>query len=192
MIRRIERSFATRNDWQTERKYGGGYLLNWGPHIVDPPLILMNSRPKSVYGRLKQTINPGDVEDVFVAVMTLADGTIFQAEYTISTEPIPNWFIQGTGGTIVVCGRNLRVSRGMLAMSSDPTEFKSMQSGGDAVTEETIGGFPQGDEHEVYTNIAAAIRGEREFPVKPEDALELSRVLAAIRESSEQDRVISL
>jgi len=43
LIRRAVRSFGTRSDWQTERRYGGGYLLNWGPHIIDPPVLLAGS-----------------------------------------------------------------------------------------------------------------------------------------------------
>jgi predicted dehydrogenase len=70
MIRRVQASFATRCDWQTERRYGGGYLLNWGPHIVDPPIVLMNRRVVSVFGRFGRIINPGDVEDAFLAVLT--------------------------------------------------------------------------------------------------------------------------
>ena len=48
LVRRVVTSFGTRCDWQTERRYGGGYLLNWGPHIVDPPLLLDGSRVHTV------------------------------------------------------------------------------------------------------------------------------------------------
>lgn len=192
MVRRAVNSFGTRTDWQTERRYGGGYLLNWGPHIVDPPLVLMDSPLASVYGQMRQTINPGDVEDVFFAVMTLADGTIVQAEYTISVEEMPSWILMGTEGTIVVYGDRLTLHRGALAQAADPTQFESMQSKEDAATEESIGGALYGDEHEIYAQIAAAIRGEQPYPVRPEDALQLTRVLDAIRASSEQNRVITM
>ncbi|HQK74041.1 MAG TPA: Gfo/Idh/MocA family oxidoreductase [Clostridiales bacterium] len=42
-IRRSEYSFGLRSDWQTLREFGGGYLLNWGPHLVDQPLQLAGS-----------------------------------------------------------------------------------------------------------------------------------------------------
>ena len=35
--------FWRRYDWQTESKFGGGYLLNWGMHIVQPVLDLVPS-----------------------------------------------------------------------------------------------------------------------------------------------------
>ncbi len=192
MVRRVVSSFGTRDDWQTERRYGGGYLLNWGPHIVDPPILLVGSPVKSVYGRMKQTINPGDVEDVFMAVMTLEDGTIVQVEYTISAEKLPSWVLQGDRGTIIVRGNDLAIHRAQLASAADPTQFATMQSKDDAVTHETIQGALYGAEHEIYSEVAAAIRGECDFAVKPEDALELSRILDAVRASNEQNQVIRL
>jgi scyllo-inositol 2-dehydrogenase (NADP+) len=192
MVRRAVSSFGTRTDWQTERRRGGGYLLNWGPHIVDPPLLLSGSPVASVYGQMRQTINPGDVEDVFLAVMTLADGTIVQAEFTISVEEMPGWIVQGTSGTIIVRGNKLTLHRSALAQAADPTQFESMQSKEDATTEETIGGALYGDENEIYALIAAAIRDEQPYPVRPEDAAQLTRVLDAIRASSEQNRVITM
>lgn len=192
LVRRVVTSFAGRSDWQTERRYGGGYLLNWGPHIVDPPVFLIGNKVKSVYGRLKQTINPGDAEDLFMAVMTLDDGTIVQAEHTTSAEEIPSWFIQGTQGTIVVSGTHIKIHKIRLSQPEDPTKYNATKPEEEEVLEETLDGALYGHEHEIYARVAAAIRGEEVFPVAPEDALELSRVLDAIRASSEKNQVVSL
>ena len=95
-------------------------------------------------------------------------------------------------GAIVVRGRSVRVHRSTLAKPSDPTKFASMKSDENVVTDETLDAALYGDEHEIYVKIAAAIRGEEAFPVSPEDALQLTRVLDAIRASSEQNRVITM
>ncbi|MBI2438243.1 MAG: Gfo/Idh/MocA family oxidoreductase [Lentisphaerae bacterium] len=192
LVRRAVVSFATRSDWQTSQRHGGGYLLNWGPHIVDPPLQLLESPVKSVYGRLKQTINPGDVEDLFLGILTLANGAIVQAEYTIATEDLPAWFIQGTRGTIVVQGAHLKVNAKTPAQPADPTQSYTMKAAPDLIREEELSGAPQGDEHAVYVDVAAALGGHAPFPVAPESALELTRVLDAIRTSSAEDRVVRL
>lgn len=192
MIRRAVSTFATRNDWQTERRYGGGYLLNWGPHIVDTPIVLKGSRVSSVYGRMKQTINPGDVEDVFLAVMNLADGTIVQAEFTIAVESLPSWFIQGDEGTVVVREHSLRIYRRIPNRPEDPTDRGAMTVSEEGVIEERLENELYGDPDTIYKEVGMALRGEREFPVAPADALELTRVLDAIRVSSEQNRVVML
>jgi len=192
LVRRAVSSFGTRCDWQTERRFGGGYLLNWGPHIVDPPLVLAGAPVRSVYGRLRQTINPGDVEDLFLAVLTLADGTVVQAEYTISVEPMPNWIVQGDRGTMVVRGRDLSVRRHTPSRPDDPTKFATMQADTQETSTEELAPAVYGDEHQVYAEIAAAVSGAHPFPVTPADALELSRILDAIRTSAEEDRVVNL
>jgi len=192
LIRRIVASFGTRNDWQTERRYGGGYLLNWGPHIVDPPVVLAGSPVQSVYGRMKQTINPGDVEDVFFALMNLADGTLVQVEYTIAVRGLPNWLVQGTRGTIVIRGDDLTILKSTPAQPGDPTKFYSMKSQDEEVIEEKLTGKSYGEENSIYAEMAQAIRGERAFAVRPEDALQLSRVFDAIRLSDEENRVVTL
>ena len=185
-------SFATRCDWQTERRCGGGYLLNWGPHIVDPIPFILESPVRSVYGRMKQTINPGDVEDVFLAVMTLANGAVAQAEYTISVEDLPNFMLQGTRGTIVARKDHLTIHKNTPAEPSDPTRFSSMKSAHEETLEEDVPGAQYGDGPEIYHDAAKALRGEQPFPATPDMALELSRVLDAIRTSSAEDRVVHL
>lgn len=192
LVRRTVHSFGTRCDWQTERRFGGGYLLNWGPHIVDPPIVLLGSPVKSVYARMKQVINPGDVEDVFFAVLTLENGAIVQAEHTVAVEGPPDWFIQGDRGTIIVRGKDLRICRNTPARADDPTKFKTMKSVDEELIEETVDGSIYGDENEVYAEVARAVRGEEAFAVAPADALELSRVLDAIRAADEANCVVNI
>lgn len=185
-------SFATRSDWQTEKRYGGGYLLNWGPHIVDPPLQILRSPVKSAYGRMKQVINPGDVEDVFFGLLTLENGVLVQVEYTIALEHLPTWFIQGDRGTIVARGRQIKILQNTPARPDDPTKFATVQASDTKVTEEEVGPDIYGDTHAIYVEIAQALAGERPYPVTPESALELTRVLDAIRTASEENRVVTL
>lgn len=192
LVRRCVSSFATRCDWQTESRYGGGYILNWGPHVVDTPVNLMGSPVMSIYARTKQVINPGDVEDMFLALLNLKDGKIVQAEYTVAVEQPPTWFIQGDRGTIVVRGRELKVYQRTPPQPTDPTKYGTMVSEEDVIMEETLAPTIYGDEFEVYGHLARALRGEEELRDTREDALELSRVLDAIRTSSEEDRVICL
>ena len=192
LVRRVVSSFATRCDWQTEKRCAGGYLLNWGAHIVDPPLMLVDSHAASVSARMRQTINPGDVEDLFFALITAADGTIVQAEYTISAEQLPNWVVQGTRGTMVIQGKELTVHRSTPSNPADPTQYAQMKAGEDRVSTETLTGAQYGDEYEIYVEIAAALRGERAIPVSLEDALHVSHLLEAIRVSDRENRTVNV
>ena len=192
LIRRVVSSFRTRCDWQTERRYGGGYLLNWGPHIIDPPVILMRSRVASVYARMKQTINPGDTEDLFFALLTLENGTVIQAEYTVSPEPFPSWVLQGTEGAIAVDDKHIRVRRTVPEQPDDPTQYGKEDKSNETIREETVEGSVYGDEHEIYAEVAEALQRNETFAVTPDDALGLSRILDAIRTADAENRVVTL
>lgn len=189
LIRRTVSSFGTRNDWQTERRFGGGYLLNWGPHIVDTALLLAGSPVESVTGHLRQILNPGDAEDLFFALFATRNGPLVQAEYTIAQDELPSWFVQGDGGTIVVRGQNLAVRRCTPARPDNPTRYSTMKTDGER-SEETIATSAYGDTGEVYAEIARAVAGEQPFAVTPDDALRLTRVLDAVRLSHERQETI--
>ncbi len=192
LVRRAVSSFGTRCDWQTERRYGGGYLLNWGPHIVDPPIQLLGSAPATVFARMMQTINPGDVEDVFMAMITLADGRLVHVEHTIAIEPLPSWIVQGTRGTLVVRDRHVKICKNTPVHPEDPTKTNTMDSSNELVIEEDLEGALYGDENEIYAEIACALRGESNYAVTPQHALDLTRLLDAIRLSAERGAAVSI
>jgi len=185
LIRRSVSTFSTRCDWQTEKRFAGGYLLNWGPHIVEPPVLLAGGKVRSVFGQLRQTINPGDTEDLFIAIITMDNGTIVHAEFTISVTEMPSWILQGDRGTITVEGRKLSMVTNVPARPDDPTRMSKTAAQDNKTTVETLGA-------DLYGEIATALREEKAFSVTPEDALELSRILDAIRTSHSENRVVNL
>lgn len=59
------RNYQRRDDWQTIREFGGGQVLNWGPHIIDQALMLLDGEVREQYGDLKHSVAGGDCEDHF-------------------------------------------------------------------------------------------------------------------------------
>lgn len=57
--------YQRRDDWQTLREFGGGQVLNWGPHIIDHSLMLLESEVKEQYGDIRHAVAGGDCEDHF-------------------------------------------------------------------------------------------------------------------------------
>lgn len=179
-IRRCVSAFSARNDWQTERKYAGGYLMNWGAHIIDPPLLLSNKKVAYISAWEYQAINPGDAEDSFCALFTMDDGTLVQAEHIFAAEEPPTWFIQGTEGTISVRGNQMTVTQKKPRMPDDPTQYAGMHGGDADVFTETIDGALFGDTDDIYAILADAEQGKAEYPIKTADAYELSRLFDEI------------
>jgi len=192
-VKRSHQIFSVRHDWQTQKEYGGGYLLNWGPHLIDQPIQLAGSPVKSVYAELRQVINPNDGEDDFFAVMKTQDGTTLISEHSVSAPKLPDWVIQGDRGTIFVEGNKIEIHK------ANPVESKNAAGYGTSfefdtyIDEKTLGyGDLYGNTDRIYSHIAEALRGQAPYCVTPESALCLTRVLDAVRSSGETGQVVYL
>jgi scyllo-inositol 2-dehydrogenase (NADP+) len=181
LIRRYHTDFRRRTDWQTERRFGGGYLLNWGMHILQPVLGLAQSPLRRVFGQLQQKINPGDAEDNFLAVLEFANGVRGVGEFSQSLAPLPAFLVQGTAGTIISDGRSVTLH------TQDPSDPAT------AATETlAVEGKAFGDEAEIYRDIARTLLEGAPFPTPPELALEGTRALDAVRRSHERGEIVAL
>ena len=191
MIRRSNFTIGVRNDWQTEKRCGGGYLLNWGPHLVDQPILLANEPVKNVYAVMKQVINPGDGEDVFFAVMNTENVTII-SEFNYGASVIPDWVVQGDRGTITVKGNEVEVHAAGYPEKLDQAAYSSKVEV--KITSGKKGRISSknkyGDAELIYGRIAKAIRGTEPYPVTTGAALTLTRTLDAIRKSAETGAVV--
>ena len=58
-----QNGFQHRDDWQTISEFGGGQLLNWGPHIIDQSLQLLGTSSYSLQSYLCHETAGGDCED---------------------------------------------------------------------------------------------------------------------------------
>jgi len=189
-VRRSEFTFGVRFDWQTEKQYGGGYLLNWGPHLVDQPMQLIGRPVASVYGELKQIINPGDVEDVFHAVMKTADDVTLISEFNIGAGPLPNWVVQGDKGTLFVRENALEIHRVREPEHVDTTAYRN-QVEIEVITEQ-IEGDRYGDAMTVYAHIARALKRQEPYSITLDSARNLTRTLDAIRQSATTCEVVRM
>lgn len=182
MIRRQLGDFRRREDWQTERRFGGGYLLNWGAHIVPPLLALAKSPLARVSGKLLEgLVNPGDADDAFFALLEFENGCLGIAEFAQACEGLPTLMVQGDRGTIHSDGKTLTL------LQKDPSDPDPPRRASFPIT-----GKPFGDEAEIYRDIAQSLLFDRPFAVTPEDALLQTRVLDAIRASHENHESVGI
>ena len=181
LIRRYHSDFRYRDDWQTETQFGGGYLLNWGMHIIQPVVGLAKSRVKRVFGQLQQTINPGDADDNFLAVLEFENGIRGIAEFTQSPHPFPGFVIQGTEGTIYTDAESVTVKK------ANPK-----QSGEVEVNSYPLEGKQFGDEAHLYRDIAADLLDGVAYPTPPQLALEGTKILDAVRKSHERGQTAEI
>lgn len=160
MIRRYLSDFRHRDDWQTLRQYGGGYLLNWGMHVLQPVLALAACPLRKIQADLLQVITPGDTEDHFTLQLEFANGLRGIAEFTKALAPLPALFIQGKKGTLVADENAVTLYRQNQAEQppAAPERFP-------------LSGKRFGDEAEIYADLARSLLDNAPFRVTTEDAL---------------------
>ena len=79
-VKLTRNGFTTRNDWQTIDTYGGGQLLNWGPHIIDHALNFAGGDYTDIYAETRQILASGNCEDHIKLLLTGINGRIIDME----------------------------------------------------------------------------------------------------------------
>ncbi|MBE6733699.1 MAG: Gfo/Idh/MocA family oxidoreductase [Ruminococcaceae bacterium] len=99
------RLFSNRNipgDWRTLKESGGGFLYDWGVHMIDQVLCLVDRKPISVYAQLKKIYQP-EVDDSVRININFEGGLsahIIADSWTFINEA--RWHISGDDGTAIV------------------------------------------------------------------------------------------
>jgi scyllo-inositol 2-dehydrogenase (NADP+) len=189
-VRRSQVTFGKRSDWQTLKAYGGGYLNNWGPHLIDQVLAFVDEPVKQVYADTRQIINPGDVEDMFYSTLITESGVIVNVEYNIQTDYLPNWVVQGDKGTIYVTENDMEIHEVSYPEENDPTAYRSAVNV--KKTKITLEGKRFGDHYAIYCHIADVLNGKTPYIVTLEYARHLTQVLEAIHMSADKNELIKL
>jgi predicted dehydrogenase len=170
------------NPWRLKRKYGGGLLSDWGPHLLDQALLLVNSEVRSLFAGMYGRIWTREVDDHFWVELTFADGRSLRAEASNNSRiPLPRWYILGTAGTLQVRGGEL-------------TDWDA------AVIRKEFNGFPQEIRIDIgqlmlstgfYAEFAEAARSGKKLPVSAAEVLRVMRLMDAVRESASSGRSVS-
>ncbi len=92
--------------WAADRTKGGGPLYNWGAHVFDQLLQLIDSDVETVYcaglDYNGQPVTKDNIEAYFDSTLQFRDGTIAELEVNfLSAQKLPWWFVVGDKGSIL-------------------------------------------------------------------------------------------
>ncbi len=91
-----------RTDWQIWKKYNGGQLANWGVHLIDAVLYILNHHSVDVvYSKLWRIMDKGDAEDCLKVVLEFSDECVADVEIGKSHYSKPDWYICGSKGSLI-------------------------------------------------------------------------------------------
>ncbi len=94
--------FCRRNDWMTMPEFYGGLLTNWGPHLLDQALQLLESPVKEIWADVRHVISIGDGDDLFKIILRGENGRLADVEVAgCNAMPGREMEIIGSRGCIV-------------------------------------------------------------------------------------------
>jgi len=187
--------FNRRDDWQTLLKFGGGQLLNWGPHLVDAGLQLMQSEPKRVWSDLKRIAAAGDAEDHVKIIMQDAKGRVVDVQISgAAAVTEPNYTLLGSRGAAVVQDGKIKLryldprrkrSSRRANPNTPPTNGYGSQDKLVWIEKE----IPIGPKKKmaftmIWDDLYRAIRKGAKFPVTTDQAVAVMKVLSDARKGT--------
>ncbi|HEY9075299.1 MAG TPA: Gfo/Idh/MocA family oxidoreductase [Anaerolineaceae bacterium] len=215
-IRLARHNFQRRDDWQTIKEFGGGQLLNWGPHIVDHALRFLESPVESMFSDLKQIAAVGDAEDHIKIVLRGSNGRLVDLEISGGVAlGAPTYRVFGTRGSLALTGREIhlkyldpaqplkprKADPGTPESNDEPWHVINAQKGATGITPrknafgpsetlpwiETKIPVKAGSNTVLWDHLHAAIREGKPFPIRLDEVLEVMRVISAARKGTRFD-----
>ncbi len=111
MIKRSISRYQRRSDWQTQKKFGGGMLNNYGAHYIDQLLYVTGSKALDISCHLRSIATLGDADDVVKAVIVTENNVILDLDINMaSSQHLTPCIVFGERGTAVL-GRNVKGDR---------------------------------------------------------------------------------
>lgn len=196
---RVHGSRGIPGDWRLEQKHGGGMLLDWGVHILDQILFMIDEKVKKVYCKLTHITNQ-EVDDGFKIILTFENGKTALLEVgTSNFINLPRWYILGVNGSAVINdwdlnGKIVRVNNwdeiDAVPIKAASGITKTMAPRLDNTIFEEKLPVQKSDLKEFYKNVTAVIEGKSEVIVKNIQVLRVMKLMEACFISDEKQQVI--
>ena len=196
---RVHGSRGVPGDWRNTARQGGGMILDWGVHLLDQMLNMVEERVVSTFATVSHVTND-EVDDGFKAILTFESGLTAHVEVgTSNFISLPRWYVQGENGTAIVedwalNGKIVMVSdwenRDAVPVVTAAGLTKTMAPR----TEETIKTYPlpkvESDVRDFYRNVHRAILGEEKPLVTHAQLMRVMRLMEAMFRSAEMNEVV--
>lgn len=200
---RVEGSRGIPAGWRTKKAQGGGMMLDWGVHLIDQMMYMINEKVVNVFCKM-YSVHYSEVDDNLRLTLTFESG--LTAHIEVSTNNFishPRWYVLGEDATlqiddwsckgkIVKClERQDRWADEIKTVKAGPTKTMAPRS---PETVETIELSEPTDVTDnldvVYNQLVDAIEGRAELTIKPEQTLRVMRVMEAAFLSAESGEAI--
>lgn len=183
-------------DWRGHKEHGGGMIYDWGVHLIDQMIGIVNDRKiEKVYCRCDHLTND-EVDDGFKLDLFFEHDLVAHIE--VSTRnfiALPRFFMAGMDGTaiindwrdktkVVLCKTWEEHDVKPVVTAAGLTKTMAPRDDKTTVTYEVE--RPESDVHDFYRNFVCAINGEaKQLVTHPQ----MMRVMKVMEAAFESDRV---
>ncbi len=191
-LRRV--SYQRRDDWQTLKEFGGGQLLNWGPHIIDHGLQFLDSPLKSLWSDLKLVAAVGDAEDHLKIILTGENGRIIDLEISGGAAiSEPEYLVWGTKGALSCDGNTIKMKYLDPDIEIEPRQADPGTPGTSFGTPETLKWIEETipinpakkvDMTMIWDELYNAVRKGITFPITLDQAVEVMKVISMAKKGT--------
>lgn len=188
--------------WRRVFKQGGGMMLDWGVHLIDQMLNMINSKITYVYCTYSYQAKE-EVDDGFNLQVKFENGLLYNIVVdTNCFNELPRWQLYGENGTATITNWHANKVEGKVTKVNLRTDDKLVGvEAGNGFTKtmakrrnETIDEIPleviRGDKNAFYKNFMNAIINSEETLIKEEQVLRVFKVMEAAYTSAKKNKVI--
>ena len=190
-IRLARHGYQRRDDWQTIKEFGGGQLLNWGPHIVDHALRFLDSPVATQFSNLKLIAAVGDAEDHLKIVLKGENDRLVDMEISGGVAlGAPIYRVFGKRGSLILTGNQIQLKyldpdTELLAKNANPSTPGETFGSREELKwiEKTIAVKP-GSNTVIWDALYCTVREGIAYPITMEQALGVMRVISTAKQGT--------
>lgn len=202
---RVEGSRGMPKGWRTIKELGGGMMLDWGVHLIDQIMYMIDEKVTNVFCKM-YSINYKGVDDNVHVTLTFESGLTAHIEVGTNNFIMhPRWYVLGSTGTLQIdswdCdGRIVRKkdddnkwAEEIVYTKAGPT--KTMAPRNPNTTEEITLSEPLDvidNLDPVYDQLVDAIEGKAPLKITPEQAWRVVKVMETAFKSAETGEAIKV
>lgn len=199
---RVQGSRGIPEGWRCYSIAGGGMMLDWGVHLIDQIMDMIDSKVTNVYCQMIKEKFP-EVDEYFKLILTFENGIYAHIEVgTNNFILLPRWYIMGTDGTLeikdwdslahVVRAKNTQITweEEIIYTKAGPTKTMAPRSKQSLEDIELEDPKDYGSLLMVYYNLIDVLDNNAQLIVKPEQALRVLKVIEASFESYQSNQSI--
>ncbi len=193
--------YQRRDDWQTISRFGGGQMLNWGPHLIDHALQFLGAPVAALTSDSIHAAAGGDCEDHFSIRLRGENGRFVTVSVSGSAALLAGrtYTLLGTKGAAVMHDNNIHLryidpAQVLSPVVSDPeTPGAAFGASGTYASGETLQWIEEDrttappTHTTILGHIYESYRNGVPFPIKDEEILSLMDVITRAKEQAIMD-----